>query len=169
VEERGNFFCIEAIHYDPVERTYTATKPSRQPYQLSLTRPLANHRRVADMKSVLSMFGLLAVLVATIGLSTVAADKTMTWTGWISDSHCGAKGMSADHAACAQTCVKTKGASWVFVSSKTKKVYAINNQDAVDADAALGHAVKVTGHLESDGTLHVDKIAAAAAAAPAGL
>jgi len=115
------------------------------------------------MKRALSMFGLLAVLVAIVGLSTVAADKTMTWTGWISDSHCGAKGMSADHKTCAETCIKTKGASWVFVSAKTKKVYAINNQDSVDPDAALGHPVRVTGHLESDGSLHVDKIAEAPA------
>jgi hypothetical protein len=116
------------------------------------------------MKRALSMFGLLAVLVATIGLATKAADRT--WTGWISDSHCGAKGMSADHKACAETCVKTKGASWVFVSAKTKKVFAIKNQDAVDPDAALGHPVKLTGHLEADGSLHVASIAAAPA--PAG-
>jgi hypothetical protein len=112
------------------------------------------------------------VLVATVGLSTIAADKTMTWTGWISDSHCGAKGMSADHKACAETCVKTKGASWVFVSAKTKKVIAISNQDAVDPDAALGHEVKLTGTLAADGSVHVDKIAAvpmAPAAAKSGL
>jgi hypothetical protein len=109
------------------------------------------------MKRALSMFGLLAVLVATIGLATKAADRT--WTGWISDSHCGAKGMSADHKACAQTCVKTKGASYVFVNGADKKVISIHNQDSIDADKDLGTEVKVTGHMMDDGSLHIDKIA----------
>jgi hypothetical protein len=110
------------------------------------------------MKRAISMCGLLAVMVAAISLATFAENKTMTWTGWISDSHCGAKGMSADHKACAQTCVKTKGASWVFVSGKSKKVLNIKNQDAVDADKDLGQEVKVTGHVTDDGTLQVDSI-----------
>lgn len=111
------------------------------------------------MKRAISTVGMLAALAFALSLSTFGAAKTMTWTGWISDSHCGAKGMSADHKTCAETCVKTKGASWVFVSAKTKKVLTIKNQDAVNADEALGHEVKVTGHLESDGSISVDKIA----------
>jgi hypothetical protein len=111
------------------------------------------------MKRAISMCGLLAVMLATISLATFAENKTMTWTGWISDSHCGAKGMSADHKACAETCVKTKGASWVFVNAKTKKVLSIKNQDAVNADEDLGAAVKVTGHVTEDGSIQVDSIA----------
>jgi hypothetical protein len=83
----------------------------------------------------------------------------MTWTGWISDSSCGAKGANAGHKACAGTCIKEKGASWVFVNDSDKKVIAIHNQDAVKADADLGMPVKVTGHLMDDGSLHVDSIA----------
>jgi len=115
------------------------------------------------MKKAISMFGLLAVLFAAISIATVskAADdaKTMTWTGWISDSHCGAKGMSAGHKACAQTCVKTNGASWVFVNTADKKVLTIENQDAVNPDKNLGQEVKVTGHVTDKGALHVDSIA----------
>ena len=103
--------------------------------------------------------GLLAVLFATLSLASRADDKTMSWTGWISDSHCGAKGMSADHKACAQTCVKTKGATYVFVNGADKKVINIHNQDAVDADKDLGTQVSVTGHLMDDGSVQVDKIA----------
>jgi len=113
------------------------------------------------MKRAISMCSLLALMLAAISLATVAENKTMTWTGWISDSHCGAKGMSADHKACAETCVKTKGASWVFVSSKTKKVLSIKNQDAVNADEDLGAPVKVTGHVTDDGSIQVDSIAKA--------
>lgn len=117
------------------------------------------------MKKVLSLLGLLAILFAAPALSTAAQDmnheKTMTWTGWISDSACAAKGMSADHKACATKCVKEKGASWVFVDAKSKKVLKIHNQDVVDPEKNLGQEVKVTGHVMDDGALHVDSIAPA--------
>jgi hypothetical protein len=111
------------------------------------------------MKRAIGTFGLLAVLFATLSLATIADNKTMTWTGWISDSSCGAKGANAGHKACAGTCIKEKGASWVFVNDSDKKVIAIHNQDAVKADADLGMPVKVTGHMMDDGSLHVDSIA----------
>jgi hypothetical protein len=111
------------------------------------------------MRKAVSTLGLLAVLFATLSLATIADDKTMSWNGWISDSSCGAKGATAAHKACGQTCVKTKGASWVFVTGTDKKVIAIHNQDAVNGDKDLGQEVKVTGHLMDDGSLHVDKIA----------
>jgi hypothetical protein len=115
------------------------------------------------MKKVLSVFGLLAVLFATIGLSTAARDmKTMTWTGWISNSSCGAKDANADGKACTIKCVKDKGASYVFVDTKSKKVVPIHNQDAV-TEANVGQEVKVTGHKMDDGSVHIDSIANAAA------
>jgi len=104
---------------------------------------------------------LLAVL-AVLGLAlTAAADKhttkpkSETWTGWISDSACAAKGTMASHKDCAVQCVKEKGAKWVFVSGG--KVYNIHNQDAV-TDAALGQEVKLTGYWMEDKSLHVEKI-----------
>jgi hypothetical protein len=127
-------------------------------YRVIRREAVLSLRREVNMKRAISMCGLLAVMVAAISLASIAENKTMTWTGWISDSHCGAKGMSADHKACAQTCVKTKGASWVFVSGKSKKVLNIKNQDAVDADKDLGQEVKVTGHVTDDGALQVDSI-----------
>jgi len=115
------------------------------------------------MRKAVSMFGLLALLFAAISIASVTttADTAgKTYTGWISDSHCGAKGMSADHKACAETCVKTKGAKWVFVNSATKHVIPIANQDAINPDDALGHEVKVTGHI-AKGELTIDKLEAA--------
>lgn len=111
------------------------------------------------MRKVLSMVGFAVLALATISVSTHAKDKT--WTGWISDSDCGAKGMSADHKACAEKCVKDKGASWVFVNGKTKQVIKIDNQDAVNADNDLGMEVKVTGSMNADGSIHVSSIAMA--------
>jgi hypothetical protein len=114
------------------------------------------------MRKAIRMCGLLALLFAAIsvaGVTTRASDKAMTWTGWISDSHCGAKGMSADHKACAMTCVKN-GSKWVFVNNATKHVVPIANQDAIHPDEALGHPVKVTGHIDK-GVLTIDKLEAA--------
>jgi len=109
------------------------------------------------MKKAFSTLGLLALLFATVGLAARADSKTMSWTGWISDDHCGAKGMSADHKACAQACIKN-GSKYVFVNGADKKVLAIHNQDAVHGDEDLGSEVKVTGHLLDDGSLQVDTI-----------
>jgi hypothetical protein len=108
------------------------------------------------MKRAISTFGLLAALFAVISLASYAADTSMT--GWISDSHCGAKGMSADHKSCAETCIKTRNATWVFVDAKDKKVYPITNQDSVNADGDLGHEVTVKGSTTDDGSLKVDSI-----------
>jgi hypothetical protein len=111
------------------------------------------------MKKAIGTFGLLAVLFATLSLATIADNKTMTWTGWISDSSCGVKGANAAHKACAKTCMKDKGASWVFVNNEDKKVIAIHNQDSVNGDKDLGQEVKLTGHMNDDGSLQVDGIA----------
>jgi hypothetical protein len=120
----------------------------------------SNPEEEVNMKRAIGTFGMLAVLFATLSLATIAETKTMTWTGWISDSSCGVKGANAAHKACAKTCMKDKGASWVFVNNGDKKVLAIHNQDAVDGDKDLGQEVTVTGHVMDDGSLHVDSIAA---------
>ncbi|HUA00547.1 MAG TPA: hypothetical protein VMB02_09470 [Candidatus Aquilonibacter sp.] len=119
------------------------------------------------MKKAVSMFGLLALLFAAISFAAIhthADSKTMTWKGWISDSHCGAKGMSADHKACAETCVKSKGASWVFVDTRTKKVIPIENQDAIKPDHDLGQEMILRGHLTDKGAVHVDTLSKTGAA-----
>ncbi|MFY9753141.1 MAG: hypothetical protein WBS18_11085 [Candidatus Acidiferrales bacterium] len=113
------------------------------------------------MKKALGTFGLAALLLACMSFATKAQDKDMSWTGWISDSACAAKGANANHKACAEKCVKDKGASWVFVDEASKKVLKIHNQDAVNADTSLGQEVKVTGHVMDDGELHVVSIAPA--------
>jgi hypothetical protein len=105
--------------------------------------------------------GLLAMMLVTFGMAYSANAKDHSWKGWISDSSCAAKGMSASHKDCAMTCVKEKGASWVFVNAQTKKVYAIHNPEAVNTEEALGHEVLLTGDVMKDGSIHVVKIVAA--------
>jgi len=107
------------------------------------------------MKKVVSTLAIAVVLLLAVGVSA----KAESWTGWISDSGCGAKGTSAGHKACALKCVKG-GGSYVFVNSATKDVVAIHNQDAVK-ESNVGMEVKVTGSLMDDKSLHVDSIEAA--------
>ena len=112
------------------------------------------------MRKAISLIGLLAVLFTFASITAVADEKTMTWTGYISDSACGAKNAgTAAGKTCTLQCVKEKGASLVFVDSKSKKVMKIQNQDAVNTDKDLGMEVKVTGTMMEGDTIHVDKIA----------
>ena len=89
---------------------------------------------------------------AGLALSLCAAFLTFgadgSWTGYISDSICGAKGANESHAACATKCVKEKGAKYVFVNDADHKVYAIDAQDKVAAHA--GHHVVVKGTVKGD-------------------
>lgn len=80
-----------------------------------------------------------------------AADKG-TWTGYISDSDCGAKGNSADHAACAKKCVKN-GAAPVFVVGD--KVYTISNPKKVAK--FIGDKVTITGTLTGE-AINIEKV-----------
>jgi hypothetical protein len=77
---------------------------------------------------------------------TLAADSTLT--GYISDSHCGAKGAKEGHEQCAAKCVKEHDAKYVFVNDADKKVYAVDAQDKAAAHA--GHHVTVTGTLDGE-------------------
>src|SRR5438445_10265794 len=100
------------------------------------------------MRKIISLVGLLVMVFTIAGITAVADEKTMTWTGYISDSACGAKNAgTAAGKTCTMQCVKEKGASLVFVDAKSKKVMKIQNQDAVNTDKDLGMEGKVTGQM----------------------
>lgn len=92
------------------------------------------------------MKGRLAAATAAFlfaGTLTIGAEGS--WTGWITDSKCGAKAAHEGAEACTSKCVK-EGASYVFVNDADKKVYKIDDQDKVAAHA--GHHVTVKGSVE---------------------
>ncbi|MDR3716840.1 MAG: hypothetical protein P4L51_28865 [Puia sp.] len=91
------------------------------------------------MKKVL----MLLVLVFAFTAATYA-DKG-TWTGYISDSHCGAKGNNDGHSDCAKKCIKG-GALPVFVVGD--KVYTINDPKKVSK--YIGKKVTITGTITGD-------------------
>ena len=111
------------------------------------------------MRKWAGVAGLFAV-ITMIGFGVAQArTPDMTWSGWIVDSACSAKEAMFSNKACIIKCVKERGATYVFVVSKDKKVVKIQNQDAVKEDQ-LGMEVKVTGNLTDDGSLHISMVAA---------
>ena len=100
---------------------------------------------------------LLVVALVAAGLSLAAPEKAKetAYTGWVTDTHCGAKGAKEGHADCANKCVKDQGAKYALVTPSDGKVYVLDPQ-AKGAEHA-GHHVKVTGTVEGD-TLKVTKI-----------
>jgi hypothetical protein len=91
-------------------------------------------------------FATAAAFVLCLAGAALAAEGS--WTGYISDSSCGAKGTAESHAACATKCVKEHGAKYVLVNDADKKIYAIDAQDKVAAHA--GHHVTIKGTAEGD-------------------
>ena len=87
-------------------------------------------------------------IAATLFAGTLAMAADKSWTGWISDSQCGAKGANEAARDCTIKCVKEHGAKYVFVNDADKKVYVVDDQDKV-ADHA-GHHVTVKGTLDGD-------------------
>jgi hypothetical protein len=84
-------------------------------------------------------------------LAVYAAEKG-TWTGFIGDAHCGAKGNNAAHADCAKKCVK-EGYAPVFVVGE--RVYAISDPKKVSK--FIGDKVTITGTITGD-TIEIEKI-----------
>jgi len=107
-------------------------------------------------KTIVVLFALLALTVASLA---GAAGAKGTWTGWVTDEHCGAKGASADHKDCAEKCLKN-GGKLVFYNVEDKKIYSLDNQDL--AKQHIGHEVKVTGEAEGK-SIKVASIAPAGA------
>ena len=98
---------------------------------------------------------LLVIGLYLFSMTLLASAKDMSWSGWISDSKCGAKGANAAHEACAKKCIAA-GEKPVLVTDKDMKVVPIDNPDAVTDH--IGHHVEVTGKMMGNGSVHIDKV-----------
>ena len=101
-------------------------------------------------------FNLIAVLSIAV-MITVAASKTQTFTGEVSDSMCGAKHMMENKADCTRACI-SKGSSYALVVGD--KVYKLNTSDKSALDqlnTLAGEQAKVSGTAEGD-TIEVSKV-----------
>ena len=117
-------------------------------------------RKVAVLLSV----ALLAMVIApafAADAPKMAASSTMT--GYVTDSHCAAKGANAKHTKdCVEKCVK-EGSKVQFMDDATKKLYDVDKDHAAAMTDHTGHHVKVTGSV-SGTMLTVEKIEMAEAA-----
>jgi len=86
---------------------------------------------------------LLAAVLLALCLTAWAGGKS--WTGTVSDSHCGTKHAEASDAAagCVESCVKG-GAKYVLVADG--KVYQLEPQDKFKGKG--GKTIKVTGEMK---------------------
>jgi len=98
------------------------------------------------MRKIASRIVIAALLIGLAGFA-FAADMG-SWTGWVTDSGCGAKGASASHAACAEKCVKEKGAKWALDTPTDKSVWILSDQEG--AAKMAGKEVTVKGTADKD-------------------
>jgi hypothetical protein len=107
--------------------------------------------------------GLTALVMAFVTPQSNVTDNSVTLTGTVSDSMCGAKHMmSGDDAKCVRACVKN-GSQYALVVDQ--KVYPLNGQSA-ELDKRAGQRVIVTGTLDAKG-LQVASVKIADATLPA--
>jgi hypothetical protein len=103
-----------------------------------------------------------AVLSVLMAGGALAADAVKgEWTGWITDTHCGARGANKDHtAACVEKCMKT-GKPQLWVESE-KKGHDLDSFDKVKT--LVGTRVTVKGAMDSaSGVITVESAEKAAA------
>src|SRR5947208_12647718 len=87
-------------------------------------------------------------LIFALMFLAASALQAASWTGWITDEHCGAKGNNAEHKSCALKCAKDHNAALVFYNNADKKIYKLDKQDI--AKAHVGAEVVVTGEADGD-------------------
>ena len=102
----------------------------------------------------------LFVVVAVFALTALAAKAadSAKFTGYISDSMCGAKHMGTG-SECVKKCI-AGGMKPVFVSEKDKAVWSIDNPDAVK-DFYGDHVTVTATADDSAKSVHIDAIEAA--------
>ena len=89
---------------------------------------------------------LVAASVVLTGGLALAAGQAGTWTGVITDTHCGYKPQHT--ASCVNTCVMDRGAKYALANPQDKKVYVLEPQEK--AAPLANENVKITGTLSGD-------------------
>lgn len=107
-----------------------------------------------SMKKVLVLCLAVFFVFALTALAFDDMGKSTTVNGYVSDSKCGVKGAKAGHEACTKKCV-AGGEKLVIVTDSDKKIYAVDNQDALKGHE--GHHVAVTGTVTGE-SIHVNGV-----------
>src|SRR5215470_10972291 len=95
------------------------------------------------MRRLISPLMVLALaLVSAVALAQDKKQETVTVTGILTDSDCGAAGEAAGHDPA--KCVKEKGAKWAIYDEASKTVYVLSNQEMGPKMEAAGLGKKLT-------------------------
>jgi len=127
----------------------------------SLLQGMTDHRRPSMKSNRIAAAALAVFVVVSMAVvPTLAAGKSQTLTGQVSDVMCGAKHENpAKSAECTRGCVK-HGSKYALVVGD--KVYTLETSDQAALDKLNGLAgakAKVTGELEGD-TMTVKSVSA---------
>ncbi len=119
------------------------------------------------MKKLVSRTLVLAVVLG-FGLTTLAlGGDEGTWSGWVTETHCGAAGAKASHKDCAIKCVKEKGAKWALYNPSDSSLFNLSGDDAMMVKMAATE-VTVKGSMDKEKkTITVTSMEAAPGKAPA--
>lgn len=102
------------------------------------------------MRRFISSLTILALgLVTAVALAQEKKQETVTVTGIMTDSGCGAAGEAAGHDPA--KCVKEKGAKWAIYDEANKTVYILSNQDMgpkMMEKKATGKKLQVKGTVD---------------------
>lgn len=110
------------------------------------------------MKRLLTICCAVSMVLAIAGLAAAKSNSAKAkWEkGWVSDSKCGVKGAGLGHMECGNKCLAA-GEHAVFVSEHDKKVYTVDNEDALKP--LMGHRVAVHAVVDTqNNSMHVDKV-----------
>ena len=110
------------------------------------------------MRMLLSFVAAATVLAAPLAMTADAAKGE--WTGYVTDTHCGANGATRDHtAACVEKCMRGGSKAELYIESE-KKSYPLNDFSKVKA--LVGQKVTVKGTQDAaSGTITVESAAKA--------
>jgi len=92
---------------------------------------------------------LILVMVLGFGFAALATAEDGTWTGWMSETHCGAAGAKAAHADCAVKCVKEKGAHWALYNPTDKSLFVLSGDDAM-MEKMAAKEVTIKGDMDKE-------------------
>lgn len=97
---------------------------------------------------------LILILVGSLGALAAQVTNSVSATGYITDTLCGAKGANAQHIDCAKRTVASGKAKYAIYDEATKKLYILQGSGASGAsiEQYLGQRVKITGTLSTTPT-----------------
>lgn len=99
------------------------------------------------MKKLISRVLLAALVVSLASFAFAGEMAEGSWTGFVTDTQCGAKGAKAGHADCAAKCVKEHGAKYALYTPADKQVWVLSNQE--EAAKMAGKEVVVKGKADA--------------------